>query len=342
VTPLAAEMAVPRFLGEGRIDWVDKPVPEPMAGELLVAVAANAVCGTDRLQLRFGSAVTPGHEAAGTVAAAGAGTSVPVGTRGVVYLMGYCGSCRSCRLGHTNQCLDKRPDLGFEADGGYCPYEIVDERNFFPVDANTDLAEATLLLDVMGTSGHAIERARRVRADIESVVIAGAGPIGLGLVVMAKVALGEEVPVFITDTAPYRLRLAADLGAVAVDLGERSLSDALNHRGLVGVDVGFDAAGKEDARRSVLAALNKRGVLVCVGHGQGLTLKVSPDLIATERAVLGSEYFRYDELPANADLLRAHRDYVGRILTHRFPTTAIEEAFELFNAGETGKVVLQP
>ncbi len=71
--------------------------------------------------------------------------------------------------------------MGFTQDGGYGPYELVHETNFFPVDADVGLADATLLLDVMGTSGHANARAQLVRPDIESAYIAGAGPIGLGL-----------------------------------------------------------------------------------------------------------------------------------------------------------------
>ena len=62
---LPSSMRVPVFQGQGTINWIDKAVPEPGAGQLLVAVAANALCGTDRLQHRFGSPVTPGHEISG-------------------------------------------------------------------------------------------------------------------------------------------------------------------------------------------------------------------------------------------------------------------------------------
>ena len=92
------------------------------------------------------------------------------------------------------------------------------------------------------------------------------------------------------------------------------------------MDAAIDTSGKEAARRSAIDALGKRGVLVCVGHGQGLTLNASPDLIAPERAVLGSEYFRYDELPVNLGRLRAHRDYLAAIITHRYPVGEIQTA----------------
>ena len=336
-----ATMTVPRFLGEGRIDWADKPVPEPGTGELLIRVGANALCGTDRLQYRFGARVTPGHEAAGEVVAVGPDTMVPVGARGAVYLMDYCGTCRSCAGGHTNQCTAKSRDFGFTVDGGYAHFELVSERCFFPV-GDLPFDEATMLLDVMGTSAHAVGRAKLIRDDIESILITGAGPIGLGLVAMAPLLLGADVKVFVTDMAPYRLALCEELGAVPIRIGTDEVAGVLADHGLKRVDAAFDAAGKADARRTGLDALGRRGVLVCVGHGQGLEIKVSADLIAPERGILGSEYFRFDELAPNLDLLLANRDRLRRIITHRFALADIGEAFETFVAGETGKVVIEP
>jgi threonine dehydrogenase-like Zn-dependent dehydrogenase len=190
-----------------------------------------------------------------------------------------------------------------------------------------------MLLDVMGTSSHAIMRARLVRADIESVYIAGAGPIGLGLLVMSKLLLGPDIPVHISDISAWRREFAGTLGGIPVDVSDLSP---------VGKpDVAFDASGRESARRSALDILGPRGALVCVGHGEQVTLDVSRDLIAPEHAVLGSEYFRFDELPTNLELLRANTDYVSRVITHRVPVAELDRAFELFLAGETGKVVVE-
>ncbi len=79
----------------------------------------------------------------------------------------------------------------------------------------------------------------------------------------------------------------------------------------------------------------------CAGHGEDLSLDVSRDLIAPERAVLGSEYFRYDGLAANLELLRDYRSYLVQIITHRCPIEDIREAFELFFGGETEKVIVE-
>jgi threonine dehydrogenase-like Zn-dependent dehydrogenase len=72
-----------------------------------------------------------------------------------------------------------------------------------------------------------------------------------------------------------------------------------------------------------------------------LSLDVSRDLIAPERAVLGSEYFCYDELRPNLKLLRDNLPYLGQIITHRFPLQEINEAFEIFFRGQTGKVLVE-
>jgi len=337
---IPAMMRVPRFAGNGVIDEVERRVPEPGPGELLLRVTANALCASERLQLIKGLRVTPGHETAGIVAAAGPGTRAAVGTPGVVYLMDYCGVCRSCRLGYTNQCLCKRGDMGFTKDGGYAAYELIHETVFFPVATDLTPAEATLLLDVMGTTGHALKRARLVRPDIGSVLVMGAGPVGLGMVAMAKLLLGADTPVLVADVVPYRLALAERLGGWPIHLGEQDLVAAVPS-GPGTVDAAIDTSGKGVARQSALGALGCRGVLVCVGHGEDFALQVSPDLIALERAVLGSEYFRYAELAENLELLRAHRVYLAQIITHRFGVDELAHAFAVFGGRETGKVIIE-
>ncbi|HET7273330.1 MAG TPA: zinc-binding dehydrogenase, partial [Rubrobacter sp.] len=271
----------------------------------------------------------------------GSETSTGVGTPGVIYLMDFCGECRSCALGFTNQCLNKRGDVGFNRDGGYGPYVLVSESAFFPTGDAVPLAEATMLLDVMGTTGHAIKRGLRLREDVQSLGIAGAGPIGLGTLAMAEILLGQELPVVISDLSPYRLALAERLGGNVIDLREKTLAEGLREHGLDTVDLAIDTSGKGGARQSLLDALSRRGVLVCAGHREGLSLDVSKDLIEPERAVLGSEYFCYNELNSNLEILREHLPYLSQIITHRFALRDIEEAFDLFFRGGTGKVLVE-
>ncbi len=333
-------MRVPNFVGDAQIHFADKPVPQPGAGQLLLKVGANALCGSERGQFYKGTATTPGHEAAGVVVATGPNTHTAIGQHGVVFLMDFCGECRCCSQGFTNQCLNKRGDMGFNRDGGYGPYMLVNETIFFAIDAAIAPAEATLLLDIMGTGGHAIARGRCVHPDIASVLIMGAGPIGLGVLAMCKLLLGD-VPVAIADVLPYRLKLAETLGGLPVDLIVGDVEAGLRRHGWAHADLAIDTSGKAVARAAAMQALDKRGVLVCVGHGQDITLDVSSQLIAPERAVLGSEYFCFDELPANLARLREHRRYLAQIITHRYPAAEVQTAFETFFAGSTGKVIIE-
>ncbi|MEM7033431.1 MAG: zinc-binding dehydrogenase, partial [Chloroflexota bacterium] len=169
----------------------------------------------------------------------------------------------------------------------------------------------------------------------------GAGPIGLGVLAMAKIIFGADFPVLITDLNPYRLALAEQLGGRPINIQNSNLAQGLTQHGFSEVDLAIDASGKSSARRTALDSLAKRGVLVCVGHGEGLDLTVSLDLIATERAILGSEYFCYNELAENLVRLRQHREYLGQIITHHYPVADIRTAFTHFIGGETGKVIVE-
>jgi threonine 3-dehydrogenase len=333
---------VPSFVGNKEIRFAEKAVPEPESGQLLLRIRANALCGSERPQFFDGTLVTPGHEATGTVVATGPGTRTPVGTTGAVFLMDFCGGCRSCRLGFTNQCLRKRGDMGFNRDGGYGQYELIHENIFFPVPDEFSAPEATLLLDIMGTGGHAVERCQLMRPDIESLLVVGAGPIGLGVLAMAKIILGRQLKVLITDVIPYRLELAERLGGLPINVAQIPLNAGIESHELARVDMAVDTSGKQSARQDAVNSLAQRGSLICVGHGEGIALKISPDIIAPERSIVGSEYFRYDEMPANLRYLRQHRAYLNQIITHRMGVDEIQQAFEaFFFKGETGKVIIE-
>ena len=106
-----------------------------------------------------------------------------------------------------------------------------------------------------GVDSHAIERARLVHGDIQSVLIAGAGPIGLGVLAMAKLLLGENVPVLLSDVVPYRLKLAEQMGGLPILATEATLADGLRRHGIDAPDIAIDAAGKTAVREECLGLL---------------------------------------------------------------------------------------
>ena len=100
----------------------------------------------------------------------------------------------------------------------------------------------------MGTGGHAVTRGVKAHTDVQSLLVASAGPIGVDVLAMAKIILGQDFPVLISDMVPYRLALAEKLGGLPIDIA-------------------IDTSGVTLARRGAVDVLARRGVLVCVGHG---------------------------------------------------------------------------
>jgi threonine dehydrogenase-like Zn-dependent dehydrogenase len=165
------------FRGDGVIEQVQVPTPKPGEGQLLMKVAANGVCGSDRKILRGGFKLIPGHEVAGTVVEAGPGCQTKVGTRIAAYIPIHCGECVFCVKGKGNLCPNMKGLLGWSTDGGYAEYMLVPDRNALVMDDRISFDEGVLLLDTIGTSGHAIRLSRCWEA--QSVLVIGAGPIGM-------------------------------------------------------------------------------------------------------------------------------------------------------------------
>lgn len=127
-------------------------VPEPQPGQVLVRVAACAVCRTD-LHVVDGDLkepklpIIPGHEIVGRIEALGAGvTQFAVGTRvGIPWLGWTCGVCTYCRNGQENLCPSAR-FTGYQIDGGFATHTVADARYCFPIAGDGDDAEASPLL----------------------------------------------------------------------------------------------------------------------------------------------------------------------------------------------------
>ena len=334
-------MRLAHFLGAGRIALETKPVPEPGLGEVLLRVHACATCGSDRHAWENGSDVIPGHEGSGTVVAVGPGTTLAVGTRAAVYLVAYCGSCRMCLQGETGACLHKERMIGFTHDGAYAEYMAVPERCVLPIDADLHLDNANMLLDVLGTTLHAIRRTGIPIERMQTVCVMGAGPIGQGAVIALR---GLGVPnVFAIDVNPDRLRMAANLGATVFDGREGDVVCRVRELVPDGPDFVLEATGNQTAQRQAIDMVAAGSPVVFVGHSpRTFEVQSSRDLIAQEKTLIGSEYFGVREFAQNLALIRAGRVNPLPVITHRVPLEDIEEAYKLFWSGRTGKVLVCP
>ena len=195
---------------------IDRPAPEPESGELRVRVTTCGVCRTD-LHLAEGDLaphghdVVPGHEIVGVVDELGTGASrFAVGERvGIAWLRRTCGSCRFCLRGDENLCVDPR-FTGWDVDGGYAEYAVVDERYAYRLpDSFGDEEVAPLLC--AGIIGF---RALR-RAALPPGGRLGIYGFGGSAHLAAQVALAEGATVHVMTRSPEARKFALALGAAS-------------------------------------------------------------------------------------------------------------------------------
>jgi threonine 3-dehydrogenase len=332
-------MRAAAFAGGGRVEIRQVPVPQPGSGEVLVEVRACALCGTDRVGFESGSAVIPGHEIAGVVVRGGPDVDLPERAAGVVYLVEFCGACASCRAGSTNMCLERTGMYGLSVAGGFAEYLVVRADCFLPIEPSLPFDRATSLLDLFGTTRHALLRSG---VDVsESLAVIGCGPIGLGVIAVGF-AIGVE-RIYASDVSNFRLKLAAELGAVTIDATQVDTVGAIRALEPDGCEVVVEAAGLALTQQQAIASAAPGGRVMIVAHSRDvLEVRTSTDLIQQEISLIGSEYFPIGEFEGTHALVASGRLDPGPLLTHDFALGDLQAACDEFFGGDTGKVVIHP
>ena len=202
--------------GGPRVRLVERPVPRPRAGEVLVAVEACGVCRTD-LHVTDGDLpvhrphVVPGHEAVGRVveAAPGAGRFALGDRVGIPWLRETCGFCRWCRSGRENLCVDAR-FTGWDDDGGYAEYATVPAAFAYRIPDEVPAEQAAPLL-CAGIIGY---RALR-RANLPPAGRLGIYGFGASAHLTAQIAVAQGAEVHVLTRGEDARRLALELGAAS-------------------------------------------------------------------------------------------------------------------------------
>ena len=254
----AWQVTRPGPIGAGPLSLIDRPEPEPAAGQIRVAVTVCGVCRTD-LHVAEGDlpvhrpGVVPGHEVVGRVDRAGAGaTRFRPGDRvGVAWLGRTCGRCRFCRRGAENLC-EAALFTGWDLDGGYAEAVVVDEAYAYRLPDGIDDAEAAPLL-CAGIIGY---RALR-RADLPPGGRLGIYGFGGSAHLTAQVAVAQGAEVFVVTRSAEARRLAARLGAAWVGSGD----DAPPAR----LDAALVFAPAGEVVTAALRALDRGGTAVVAG-----------------------------------------------------------------------------
>jgi L-iditol 2-dehydrogenase len=256
-------------IGDARYEAI--PLPEPNAGQVRVRVGFCGICNSD-IPRMFGKGpyslpLVCGHEFAGVVDRVGAGvTKFAPGDRVAVFPLLWCGNCDSCQRGHYAQCL-AYDYLGSRSDGAFAEYVVAPARNLLPVSDCLSLEEAAMI-EPAAVALHALRRAGGCSVG-ESVVVFGAGPIGLMVAQWAR-AMGAA-RVILLDLVREKLALARKLGFQHV-IDQRDV-DAVavieQVTGGIGADICVDAAGVSQATVQAMRAARHGGRIVLLGNPSG-------------------------------------------------------------------------
>jgi len=176
----------------------------------------------------------------------------------------------------------------------------------------------------------------------DTVLITGLGPVGLGGV-MNGVYRGARV--IGVDNNLWRTQRSLKLGAVAVvdPTASHALQHILDLTAGRGVDHAIDCSGVVAAHRLCIDATRRKGTVTFVGEANADTpLRISPDMIRKGLSLIGSWHYNLQDTPRMMQMIAALGPKLEQLITHRFPLTQIQQAWETQVAGECAKVLLKP
>jgi L-iditol 2-dehydrogenase len=327
------------FREKGIVRVEEVPVPEVSDGEVLIKVAACGVCGTDIKKI-FHRYVEPpqilGHELAGTVVAVGRGvTKWKPGDRVMSFHHIPCGKCFYCERRLFSQCKQYKTTgltAGFTPNGGgFAEYvkamPWVTERGIVALPDDVSFEEATFI-EPINTIAKAVQKARVTAG--ESVLILGCGPIGLQLLMVAKL---EGAKLYTSD--PMAVRRAKSISLGALESFDSSGGKLVEHIKARTEGRGADAVLVAVAHPAVvveaLAAARPGGRVLLFAANDPVTKIEFPAAAVgiDEKEILGSYSAAVDIQEAAAGLVLQKKLPVMEIVTHRFPLDRIQEALEL-------------
>jgi L-iditol 2-dehydrogenase len=337
--PIPKTMRAGVYRGKGVVRVEEVPVPEVGEGEVLIKVAACGVCGTDIKKIFYGYVEPPqilGHEVAGTVVAVGRGvTKWKLGDRVMSFHHIPCRTCFFCEKRSFSQCEQyKTTGLtgGFTPNGGGFAQYVkampwVAERGIVPLPDNVSFEEATFI-EPINTIVKAVQKARV--APGETVLITGCGPIGLQLLMVAKI---EGARILTSDPVATRRAKSIQLGAdESFDpSGGRLVEEVKARTGGRGADAVLVAVAHPPVVVEALAAARPGGrVLLFAANDPVTKIEFPASAVGVdEKEILGSYSAAVDIQDQAAALVLGKKLPVMDIVTHRFPLAKIQEGLEL-------------
>ncbi|XP_071762029.2 sorbitol dehydrogenase [Centroberyx gerrardi] len=334
---------------QGDLRLEHRAIPEPGPNEVLLQMHSVGICGSDVHYWQHGrigdfvvtKPMVLGHEAAGRVVKVGSAVKhLKAGDRVAVEPGVPREMDEFFKSGHYNL----SPTIFFCAtppdDGNLCRYYKHSANFCYKLPDNVTFEEGALI-EPLSVGIHACRRAGVSLGS--TVLICGAGPIGLVCLLVAK-AMGAS-QVVITDLFPERLAMAKELGAdfpLTVKRGDGPQDLAKSVEGMLGAqpDITIECTGVESSIQTAIYATRSGGVVVLVGLGSEMA--TVPLLNAAVREVDIRGVFRYcNTWPMAIAMLASKKVNVKPLVTHRFPLEQAAQAFETTRQGQGIKVMLK-
>ena len=337
--PIPKTMRAGVYREKGIVRVEEVPVPEVAGGEVLIKVAACGICGTDIKKI-FHAFVEPpqilGHELAGTVVAVGRGvTKWKPGDRVMSFHHIPCGKCFYCEKRLFSQCKQyKTTGLtgGFTPNGGGFGEYVkampwVAQHGIVALPDNVSFEEGTFI-EPINTIVKAVQKARVAAG--ETVLVAGCGPIGLQLLMVAKL---EGAKLYTSDPVAERRAKSLLLGAIeSFDPSSGKLVEEVKARtDGRGADAVLVAVAHPAVVVEALAAARPGGRVLLFAANDPVTKIEFPAAAVgiDEKEILGSYSAAVDIQLDAAGLVLKKKLPVMDIVTHRFPLDRIQEGLEL-------------
>jgi threonine 3-dehydrogenase len=325
--------------------WLEEaPVPRPGINDVLIRVQKTGICGTDLhiykwdawAQKTIPVPMVVGHEFVGVVVEVGSNVS-DFHTGDVVSAEGHvvCGRCRNCLAGRRHLCKDTR-GIGVDRAGAFAEFISVPMTNVWHHRPDIDRNVAS----IFDPFGNAVHTALSFDVLGEDVLITGAGPIGIMAAAIVKHAGARFIVV--TDVNDYRLKLAKQMGAtVALNVKTGRLADVQHQLGMKeGFDVALEMSGNPQALRDIIDNMCHGGKIAMLGiPSEPIPIdwnKVVFNML-TIKGIYGREM--YETWYKMSVMLESGLD-IRPVITHRFPFSQFETAFQVALSGQSGKVIL--
>lgn len=331
------------FEEEGKLSLREVSLPEIQKdSDVLIEVEAAGVCGTDLriLEVPPGHPATTGvilgHEYTGKIVDMGKKVRCfKVGDKVVVNPNISCDGCSWCRMGFPNLC-ENLTTLGIFIDGGFARYSVVPAKSVYPVSLDVPSEEAAFAEPLSCV----ISALEKINFQVgESVVILGAGPIGLLFTQLFRAAGAGEI--IVSEISDYRVKFAEESGAtLAVNPQKDELEKMVKERTKVGADVVVDAVGS--LFKQALTLVRPGGKVLLFGQDYKAKDEITQnDITRNEVTVVGSYIARYT-FPQTVRVIESGNLALNKLITHRLSLEALPQGLEALKKGEAIKVIIKP